>query len=238
MAKASVYVVVGQLTFIERLFIYHFMPGSVVLWVALQWEAPEGPLKLMGGEGRTMTVEQLERRADKYNVRVFVFDGPLSYEVAEKLVDDGYYVAVRYEGYIDLPKGTALLLQPRDETDVKESLKYYDDVHVEIYVPSERFVNDLPNDIPLHTFNWKLYNTLLRKGFHYVYHHNYPLREDTKCPKCGVPNAVREQGKLLGWDGPRCRKCGYELHYHYSELPKVPKSVIEWLDWHYAVVVI
>ncbi len=238
MAKASIRVVVGQLTFIERLFIYHFMPGSVVLWVALQWDAPEGPLKLMGGEGRPMTAEQLERRAEKYNVKVFVFDGPLPYEFAEQLLNDGYFVAVRYEGPLELPKGTALLLQPRDVNDVKEALKSYDDVHLELYVPSESFAEDLPKDLPLHTFNWKIYNALLRKGYHYVYHHEYPLREDTKCPKCGVPNAVREQGKLLGWDGPRCRKCGYQMHYHYADLPKVPKSVIEWLDWHHAVVVV
>jgi len=167
-----------------------------------------------------------------------VFDGPLPYDVAEEFMDMGYYLAVRNEGHIELPEGSALLLQPRDVKDVREALRAYDDVHLELYVPSENFVDELPLDLPLHTFDWKLYNGLLRKGFHYVYHHEYPLREDTKCPRCGVPNAVREQGKLLGWDGPRCRKCGYEMHYHYAQIPKPPKSVIEWLEWHRAVVVI
>jgi predicted Zn-ribbon and HTH transcriptional regulator len=43
---------------------------------------------------------------------------------------------------------------------------------------------------------------------------------------------------LIAWDGPKCRKCGYELHYHVKEIPKPPKRLLEALSWQSSFVVI
>ncbi len=231
-------VIAGRLTYIERLYVYHYAPGAPVLWVSLSdWEPPESPLDFAYGEGKPISTKEIMRRADKYKVRVLVFDGPLSYEAAEEFLKEGYWVVVRYDAALELPKGSALLMHASERQEVEEQLKSYDDVHLEVYLPIEELAEGLPPDLPIHTFSWPLYVSL-SKRFHYVYHHAQPYREDTKCPRCGVPNAVRENGTLLGWDGPRCRKCGYELHYHEVEYPEPPSPLREWLSWRPYVLVL
>ena len=222
----------GLLTFVERLYIYHFLPGSVVLHVALSWDPPESQVKLMGGSGRIMSIDEIMYKADTYKLKHIVFDGPLDYEVAEKLISEGYYVSVRYTEPIDLPKEVAMLLVPRGKLEVPEGR------HVEAVITYlEQLPRSAPRDLPLHVFNEKLYSALSQK-FHYVYNHSYPLREDTRCPVCHTPNAVREMGRLIAWDGPICRKCGYRLHYHVADLPRPLSRLVEALSWQASFVVI
>lgn len=232
-------VVAGQLTYIERVYVYHYAPGATVLWISLSdWEPPESPLGFIYGEGKPVSTKEIMKRADKYKVRVLVFDGPLPYEAAEEFLNSNYAVVVRYDSPLELPKGAALMMQVNDREAVLEQLKSYDDVHLELYVSEETLLPEVPKDLPVHTFSWFVYSKLLKRGLHYVYNHVQPLREDTKCPACGTPNAVREEGMLLGWDGPKCRKCGYAMHYHVFEVPEPPTSVREWLSWRSSVPVL
>jgi len=231
-------VVAAQLTYIERLYLYHYAPGAVVLWVSLEWEPPESPLGFLFGEGRPVRLEDLFKRAKRYGAGVLVFDGPLPFEAAEEALANGFAVAVRHDSPLKLPEGASVLLHGSERSAVEEQLRLYDSVHLEVYVPEPSLLPEgAPEDLPIHTFSWKVYARLKDK-FHYVYNHVQPLREDTKCPKCGTPNAVREMGTLIGWDGPRCRRCGFKLHYHTFDLPEAPSSVREWLSWRPSVPVL
>jgi len=224
-------VAAGLLTYVERLYIYHFLPGSVVLHVALPWNPPETPAQLLGGSGKRITLDELLYKADTYKVKHMVFDGPLSYEVAEKLLEEGYFISVRYTEPIDLPKDVAMLLVPKGTVELPER-------HVEVLIErEEQLPPDMPSEIPIHVFDIHLYDKLLKR-FYYVYNHSYPLREDTRCPKCGTPNAIREMGRLIAWDGPTCRKCGYRLHYRVADLPRPPSRLLEALSWQASFVVI
>ncbi|UXD22773.1 hypothetical protein IPA_08125 [Ignicoccus pacificus DSM 13166] len=200
--------------------------------MGLSWNPPEGPVEFLGGSGRLISLDEIMYKCDVYKVKHVVFDGPLDYEVAEELVKKGFYVSVRYVEPIDLPEEVAMLLVPKEKAEIPEGR------HVELVIREEsQLPEDLSPEVPIHVFDYHLYERLSKK-FHYVYNHTYPLREDTRCPKCNTPNAIREMGRLVAWDGPRCRKCGYELHYHLGEIPKPPKRLLEALSWQASFVVI
>ena len=222
----------GRLTYAERLFIYHYLPGSVVLHVVLEWDPPKTVPELLGAYGKEYHLEEVMRKADTYKVKHVVFDGPLHIDIAEKLMEEGYFVSVRYVEPLELPKEANLFLaSPLKEVPRRE--------WVEVAVNSIEEADGLPKDIPIHTFRYGVYEELYeRRGFHYVYNHEQPLREDTRCPRCKTPNAIREMGRLIAWDGPRCRRCGYEMRYKVVELPKPLPRVLEILAWQTSFVVI
>jgi len=145
---------------------------------------------------------------------------------------------VRYDAPLELPKGASLLMQTSSPEDLRAQLKAYDDVHLEVYPTNLEALEEAPKDLPVHLFSWPDYLKVEKMGFYYVYNHTQPYREDTKCPRCGTPNAVRENDTLLGWDGPRCRRCGFRLHYHAEETPEVPRVIREWLSWRFSVPVL
>ncbi len=225
-------IVSGQLTFVERTYVYHYLPGSVVLHVGLEWNPPPSQVNFIGGTGRFASIDEIMYRAKTYRVKHLVFDGPLDYEVAEKLISEGFYVTNRYTEPLDLPKEVNLLIVPKGKVELPER------DYVEVVVGAEeQLPKDAPEDLPIHVFNQRLYDRL-RQKFYYVYNHDYPLREDTRCPKCGLPVAIREMGRLIAWDGPVCRRCGYRLRFFTAELPEPPRRLLELLSWQASFVVI
>ncbi len=225
-------IALGELTHVERLYVYHYLPGSIALHVALEWEPPRTVPELLGAYGKEYPLEEIMRKADVYKVKHLVFDGPLPAEAAEKLLEEGYYVTVRYSEPLELPEEANLFLtSPLRGIPKREWL--------EVTVTSLEETEGLPKEVPVHTFKYEIYERLYEvEGFHYVYNHEQPLREDTLCPRCRTPNAVREMGKLIAWDGPRCRKCGYNIKYKSVELPRPSPRLLELLSWRPSFVVL
>ncbi|ALU12551.1 hypothetical protein EYM_05070 [Ignicoccus islandicus DSM 13165] len=225
-------IALGELTYVERLYIYHYLPGSIALHVVLQWNPPATVPELQGTYGKEYYLEEIMHKADSYKVRHIVFDGPLPTEAAEKLIEEGYYVSVRYVEPLNLPEEANLFLaSPLKDVPKREWLE----VAVNSFQEAER----VPKEVPIHTFKYEIYEELYeRQGYYYVYNHDQPLREDTRCPRCKTPNAIREMGRLIAWDGPQCRKCGYRIKYKVAELPKPSPRLHEILAWQTSFVVI
>ncbi len=237
------------LVYPEQLYLYHFMPGSVGLYILLEGEGcyscnpcPPNTANL-AGEGVEVDLERLVKRAvERYNIS-FVFIDSTSPKVPELKFEDVKVVARSCE-----PVGVdALLLciplhNPKAKFKV-EGVERVNHVEALIVYKSTMFsdlklrnvVKKLPRDVIIHLYAegpdsakaLKIYEEL-RQIFDYVYLHGDVKRTDTYCPKCKRLVLVREEG-MYGKYVERCPYCNTPLKF-VKPLREPPKTLLMALE--------
>ena len=237
------------LVFPEQLFLYHFMPGSVGLYVLLEGEGcydckPCPPnTSSLAGEGVEVDLDNLVKRAIKrYNIS-FVFIDSTSPKPPSLRFDDVEVVARSCEP-IDVD--ALLLCIPLHNPKAKFKIEGIERVkHVEaliIYkstmfsdIKLRNVIKKLPKSVILHLYAegpdsakaLKIYEEL-RQTFDYVYLHGDIKRTDTYCPKCKSLVVVREEG-MFGKYVERCPVCNAPLRF-VKPLRTPPKTLLMALE--------